>query len=132
MFRFGSYPTLIPAPIIMVSSNQINAVVPVPPPAALVYTLSAPNAWIQIQERPDADRELISTNWFPVTMVPEVPGVFTFRRTGTRPGSGAQLQRHHGLLDQFREESGAEGIHLQFVRHRDGRPDGRLHDHGHR
>jgi uncharacterized protein (TIGR03437 family) len=81
MFRFGTYPTLVPAPIIMVSSNQINAVVPVPPPAALIYTLSAPNAWIQIQET-DATGNMISTNWFPVTMVPEVPGVFTFGGLG--------------------------------------------------
>ena len=84
MFKFGSYPTLVPAPIIMVSSNQINAVVPVPPPAASVYTLAAPNAWVQVQETTGtgASAIVVTTSWFPVTIVPEVPGVFTFGGLG--------------------------------------------------
>ncbi len=84
LFKFGSYPTVVSAPIIMVSNNQINAVVPVPPPAAAVYTIAAPNAWIQVQETTgtDATATVVATNWFPVTMVPEVPGVFTFGGLG--------------------------------------------------
>jgi hypothetical protein len=68
----------------MVSSNQINAVVPVPPPAALVYTLSAPNAWVQVQETTGtgASATVVTTSWYPVTFVPEVPGVFTFGGLG--------------------------------------------------
>ena len=84
LFKFGTYPTLISAPIIMVSSNQINAVVPVPPPAALVYTLTAPNAWVQVQETTGtgASATVVVTSWYPVTFVPEVPGVFTFGGLG--------------------------------------------------
>ena len=84
IFKFGTYPTLVSAPIIMVSSNQINAVVPVPPPAALVYTLAAPNAWVQVKETTGAglSATVVTTSWFPVTFVPEVPGVFTFGGLG--------------------------------------------------
>src|ERR1019366_2601535 len=48
LFKFGANPVPVAAPIIMVSSNQINAVVPVPPSSPSspsVYTLAAPNAW---------------------------------------------------------------------------------------
>ena len=84
LFKFGTYPTIVSAPIIMVSSNQINAVVPVPPPAALVYTLTAPNAWVQVQETTGtgASATVVTTSWYPVTFVPEVPGVFTFGGLG--------------------------------------------------
>jgi uncharacterized protein (TIGR03437 family) len=84
LFKFGVYPTIISAPIIMVSSNQINAVVPVPPPAASVYTLAAPNAWVQVQETTGSgpSATVVTTSWFPVTFVPEVPGVFTFGGLG--------------------------------------------------
>ena len=84
LFKFGTYPTIVSAPIIMVSSNQINAVVPVPPPAASVYTLAAPNAWVQVQETTGtgASATVVTTSWFPVTFVPEVPGVFTFGGLG--------------------------------------------------
>ncbi len=73
------------APIIMVSSNQINAVVPVPlsvpplliPPAALL-----PNAWVQVVVTTDGASAPVTTDWFPVTFVPEVPGIFTFGGLG--------------------------------------------------
>src|SRR5450759_442054 len=73
----------------MVSSDQINAVVPVPPLAAFppspstdsLYTLAAPNAWVQVVET-GATAIPPYTNWFPVTFVPEVPGVFTFGGLG--------------------------------------------------
>ena len=103
MFKFVNYdPTVldpstglqaafvsVAAPIIMVSSNQINAVVPVPPLAAFppspstdtLYTLAAPNAWVQVVET-GATAIPPYTNWFPVTFVPEVPGVFTFGGLG--------------------------------------------------
>jgi uncharacterized protein (TIGR03437 family) len=84
LFKFGAFPTIVSAPIIMVSSNQINAVVPVPPPAASVYTLAAPNAWVQVQETTGtgASATVVTTSWYPVTVVPEVPGVFTFGGLG--------------------------------------------------
>lgn len=84
LFKFGSYPSVVSAPIIMVSNNQINAVVPVPPPAAAIYSIPAPNAWIQVQETTGTGpaATVVATNWFPVTMVPEAPGVFTFGGLG--------------------------------------------------
>jgi uncharacterized protein (TIGR03437 family) len=79
----------VPAPIIMVSSNQINAVVPVPPSAAFpaappivtLNTLGALNAWVQVVEA-GASASPPYTDWFPITFVPEVPGVFTFGGLG--------------------------------------------------
>jgi uncharacterized protein (TIGR03437 family) len=80
------------APMIVVSSNQINAVVPVPPPAAFprppstdtLYTLAAPNAWVQVVETTGTggSATVVTTDWFPVTFAPEVPGVFTFGGLG--------------------------------------------------
>ena len=84
LFKFGNYAPLVSAPIIMVSSNQINAVVPVPPPAASVYAIPAPNAWVQVRETTGTGpgATVVTTSWFPVTMVPETPGVFTFGGLG--------------------------------------------------
>lgn len=84
LFQFGADPTLVPAPIIMVSSNQINAVVPVPSPAVGVYALAAPNAWVQVRETTGTGSAatVVTTSWFPVTMIPETPGVFTFGGLG--------------------------------------------------
>jgi uncharacterized protein (TIGR03437 family) len=73
------------APIIMVSNNQINAVVPVPDPLPTVPPTAPgalqPNAWVQIVETTDGDTP-VTTDWFPVTYVSEVPGVFTFGGLG--------------------------------------------------
>src|ERR1035437_5304457 len=103
LFLFGTDPTsitapIVAAPIIMVSSNQINAVVPVAPllaplltppcppaaPAASVYSLTAPNAWVQVKETTGTggSATVVTTSWFPVTFVPEIPGVFTFGGLG--------------------------------------------------
>ena len=99
MFRFANYdPTIlepfifVAAPIIMVASNQINAVVPVPPLATLplppsldsLYALPAPNACVQVVETTGTDptATVVTTDCFPVTFVPEVPGVFTFGGLG--------------------------------------------------
>ena len=84
IFKFGTVGTLVAAPIIMVSSNQINAVVPVPPPAASVFTTAAPNAWVQVKETTGTglSATVVTTSWFPITVVPEVPGVFTFGGLG--------------------------------------------------
>ena len=89
LFKFGANPAsltapVIAAPIIMVSSNQINAVVPVPPSSPSVYTLAAPNAWVQVVETTGTglSATVVTTTWFPVTFVPEVPGVFTFGGLG--------------------------------------------------
>jgi uncharacterized protein (TIGR03437 family) len=77
----------VPAPIIMVSSNQVNAVIPVPPSAAFtsaavnLNTLGSLGAWVQVTETPIAGSPL-TTDWFPVTYVPEIPGVFTFGGLG--------------------------------------------------
>jgi uncharacterized protein (TIGR03437 family) len=79
----------VPAPIIMVSSNQINAVVPVPPSAAFppappivtLNTLGALSAWVQVMET-GGTASPPYTDWFPVAFVPEVPGVFTFGGLG--------------------------------------------------
>ncbi len=86
IFKFGTGASsaLVAAPIIMASGNQINAVVPVPPPAASVYTVPAPNAWVQVKETTGSgiSATVVSTDWFPITVVPEVPGVFTFGGLG--------------------------------------------------
>jgi uncharacterized protein (TIGR03437 family) len=73
------------APIIMVSSDQVNAVVPVPDPLPSVQPTAPgplqPNAWIQVVETTDGGTP-VTTDWFPVTYVSEVPGVFTFGGLG--------------------------------------------------
>ena len=75
----------VPAPIIMASSNQINAVVPVLTPAPPLLTPPAtlvPNAWVQVVETTGTGPTVVTTDWFPVTYVPEVPGIFTFGGLG--------------------------------------------------
>ena len=73
------------APIIMVSNNQINAVVPVPDPLPSIQPTAPgpllPNAWVQVVETTDGGTP-VTTDWFPVTYVSEVPGVFTFGGLG--------------------------------------------------
>ena len=98
VFAFGTVPPLattppstcyaplpcVSAPIIMVSSNQINAVVPVPAVLPPLSVPPAPNAWVQVAETTGAgaSASVVTTDWFPVTYVPEVPGVFTFGGLG--------------------------------------------------
>jgi uncharacterized protein (TIGR03437 family) len=87
IFTFGVDPTcvacapaaFIAAPLIMVSGNQINALVPVPP-APSVLTSSGLNAWVQVAETTATASTINtkSTDWLPVTVVPEDPGAFTF------------------------------------------------------
>jgi uncharacterized protein (TIGR03437 family) len=73
------------APIIMVSNNQINAVVPVPDPLPTLPPTAPgallPNAWVQVVETTDGGTP-VTTDWFPATFVSEVPGVFTFGGLG--------------------------------------------------
>src|SRR5947209_14075135 len=66
----------------MLSSNQINAIVPVPP--ASVFTAPGPNAWVQIQQTTLAAGGSNNryTDWFPITVVQEDPGIFTFGGLG--------------------------------------------------
>ncbi len=88
MFKFATadplVTTTIAAPIIMVSSNQINAVVPVPPTAPPLHSPPAANTWVQVVETTGTglSATVVTTSWFPVTFVPEVPGVFTFGGLG--------------------------------------------------
>jgi uncharacterized protein (TIGR03437 family) len=79
-FTFGVDPTLVAAPLIMVSSNQINALVPVPPPP-LVLTAAGLNARVRVTET-NATGASVSTDWLPVTVVPADPGAFTFGGLG--------------------------------------------------
>jgi len=67
------------APILMVSANQINAIVPVEVAAAAIGTT------IQVE----VTNGINSTAWFPLTVVAEDPGVFTFGGLGQ--GQGAIL-----------------------------------------
>jgi uncharacterized protein (TIGR03437 family) len=92
IFTFGVDPTcmgpacpspapLVAAPLIMVSNNQINALVPVPP---LALAAAGLNAWVQIVETIStvAGDNIVSTAWLPVTVVPADPGAFTFGGLG--------------------------------------------------
>lgn len=71
-------PVLVAAPLIMVSSNQINALVPVPP---LVLMAAGLNAWVRVTET-IVTGVSTSTDWLPVTVVPADPGAFTFGGLG--------------------------------------------------
>ena len=122
LFKFGTYPTLVSAPIIMVSSNQINAVVPVPPPAASVYTLTAPNAWVQVQETTGtgASATVVVTELVSGHVCSRGSGRLHVWRSRVGAGGHSQLRRDSGLLHQFSQESRAKGIYFQSVRHRNG------------
>ena len=73
------------APIIMASTNQINAVVPIPDPLPTPQPTAPgallPNAWVQVVETTNGGAP-VTTDWFPVTFVSEVPGIFTFGGVG--------------------------------------------------
>jgi uncharacterized protein (TIGR03437 family) len=77
----GTPSTTALAPIIMVSSNQINAIVPVAVAAAL--TASPPVVTVQVVNGSS------STAAFPLTVIAEDPGMFTFGGLGQ--GQGAVL-----------------------------------------
>ncbi len=77
----GTPSTTALAPIIMISSNQINAIVPVEVAAAL--TASPPVVTVQVVNGS------ATTLGFPVTVIPEDPGTFTFGGLGQ--GQGAVL-----------------------------------------
>lgn len=80
-FQWGSPLKTTFAPIIMVSSNQINCIVPVE--VAAVIGTATPAATIQVSNG------AATTNLFAVTVVAEDPGVFTFGGLGQ--GQGAVL-----------------------------------------
>jgi uncharacterized protein (TIGR03437 family) len=77
----GTPSTSALAPIIMISSNQINAIVPVEVAAAL--TASPPVVTVQVVNGS------ATTLGFDVTVIPEDPGTFTFGGLGQ--GQGAVL-----------------------------------------
>ena len=81
IFSYGNPVTMAAAPIIVTSINQINCIVPVEVAAAIGS--AAPNASVFVQNG------AIPTAAFPLVIIPEDPGVFTFGGLGT--GQGAVL-----------------------------------------
>ena len=82
LFKFGTPPvTTVAAPIIITSINQVNCIVPVD--VAAVIGSPSPNATVQVLNGG------ASTGAFPLTVVAEDPGVFTFGGLGQ--GQGAIL-----------------------------------------
>jgi uncharacterized protein (TIGR03437 family) len=77
LFRVGLDPAApaIPARLIMVSNAQVNAIVPVAVNTAI--GTAGPNATVQVVNG------ALSTDPFPVTVVAEDPGIFTFGGLGT-------------------------------------------------
>lgn len=74
LFRFGSPIVTVAAPIIMTSSNQVNCIVPVEVAAAI--GAPGPNASVAISNGG------VLTAAFPLTVITEDPGVFTFGGLG--------------------------------------------------
>jgi len=81
IFSYGSPATTLAAPLIVTSSNQINCIVPVELAAAIGS--AAPNAFVTVTNGSS------STAPFPLVVIPEDPGVFTFGGLGQ--GQGAVL-----------------------------------------
>jgi uncharacterized protein (TIGR03437 family) len=81
IFQFGSPVTAVAAPIIITSSNQVNCIVPVEVAAAIGSP--SPNATVLVVNGG------VATAAFPLTVVAEDPGVFTFGGLGQ--GQGAIL-----------------------------------------
>lgn len=81
IFTYGNPAVTIAAPLIVTSSNQINCIVPVE--LASVIGTAGPNATVTVMNgaTPTAD--------FPITVIAEDPGVFTFGGLGQ--GQGAVL-----------------------------------------
>ena len=81
IFQFGSPTISVAAPIIISSSNQVNCIVPVELAAAIGS--ASPNATVHVLNG------AVATAAFPLTVVAEDPGVFTFGGLGQ--GQGAIL-----------------------------------------
>ena len=81
IFTYGSPASTIAAPLIVTSNNQINCIVPVE--LASVIGTASPNATVTVVNG------AASTAPFPVTVIAEDPGVFTFGGLGQ--GQGAVL-----------------------------------------
>jgi uncharacterized protein (TIGR03437 family) len=81
LFTYGATPTVVLAPIIVTSSNQINCIVPTE--LATVIGTASPYADVQVRNG------AVTTAKFTVTVIPEDPGVFTFGGLGQ--GQGAIL-----------------------------------------
>lgn len=81
IFTYGSPAATIAAPLIVTSNNQINCIVPVE--LASVIGTASPNATVTVVNG------AASTSPFPVTVIAEDPGVFTFGGLGQ--GQGAIL-----------------------------------------
>jgi uncharacterized protein (TIGR03437 family) len=73
-FEFGAPPSIVLAPIIMVSSNQINCLVPVE--VAAVLSTATNSATVQVFNGSS------STSAYPLTVVAADPGAFTFGGLG--------------------------------------------------
>lgn len=74
IFQFGTPVVTVAAPIIMTSSNQVNCIVPVE--VAAVIGTAGPNATVFVRNGG------VSTAAFPLTVIAEDPGVFTFGGLG--------------------------------------------------
>jgi uncharacterized protein (TIGR03437 family) len=81
LFQFGNPVTTVAAPIIITSNNQVNCIVPVEVTAAIGS--ASPNATVVVLNG------VVATAAFPLTVVAEDPGVFTFGGLGQ--GQGAIL-----------------------------------------
>jgi uncharacterized protein (TIGR03437 family) len=73
-FRYGSPAVAVLAPIIITSTNQINCVVP--KEVAAVLGTASPTVTVQVTNG------AASTTQFPLTVIPEDPGTFTFGGLG--------------------------------------------------
>jgi uncharacterized protein (TIGR03437 family) len=74
IFTFGNPAVNIAAPLIVTSNNQINCIVPVELSTAI--GTASPNATVTVLNG------LLSTGAFPITVIAEDPGVFTFGGLG--------------------------------------------------
>jgi uncharacterized protein (TIGR03437 family) len=81
LFTYGSPAVTVAAPIIITSSNQVNCIVPVQ--VATVIGTASPTATVQVVNG------AVSTAPFPLRIVAQDPGVFTFGGLGQ--GQGAIL-----------------------------------------
>lgn len=89
-------PVTLPAPIVMFTSNQINAIVPYE--VEQVLQTSNQTASIQVQVTTTANGVIgapVSTPSMTVTVMPEDPGVFTF--AGEGQGQAAVLNQDYSI-----------------------------------
>jgi len=118
VFSFGVDPTCVgggcapvvpvPAPLIMVSSNQINAVVPRPPPAVSIPATGLPS-WVQVTETADATGFITATDWFPITALSADPGIFTFGVLGQGQGAVLNYDASAGYSINSAKNAAAKG-----------------------